>query len=378
MATVHVSTVESQQDLTAFCRLPWRIYKGDPNWVPPLFSERLKYLDPRTGPFYTHAKVVLFQARHGREMVGTIAPFVDHTLVAQLGRTSGGFGFFETVNDWEVARPLLDAACGWLRERGAVSLEGPHSFTANEAPGVLVEPSRYPQAMLEAYTPLYYREMLERYGMQPLEDLYGYRAPRSAFGEKLERLPADLVRVAEAVRKAAKVHIRSLRMADWDAEVGLALYLFNETIRDVLGNPPMPEDDFRRMVRPLKALVDPDLILFAEIDGRPVGFVVAVPDPNRVLIHMNGRLFPIGWLKARYWMRHIDTVSFKLMGVLPEYRRRGIESILYVDELKAIFGKGYAALEGAVTSSRNPGINLIASRMGAERHKHFRLYKMAL
>jgi len=370
--------VESRQDLEAFCRFPWRIYRGDSHWVPPLLADRRRYLDPKTGPFYSHADLVLFQARRGRELAGTIAPFVDHTLVQQTGRRAGGFGFFETVHDWEVAGALLDAACGWLREQGAESIEGPHSFTANEAPGVLVEPSRYPQAMLEAYTPLYYHEMLERYGMQPLEELYAYRAARGTFGEGLEKLPADLVRVAEAVRKAAQVRIRPLRMAEWDAEVGLALYLYNETIRDVLGNPPMPEADFRRMVRPLKGLIDPDLILFAEIDGKPVGFCVAVPDPSRVLIHLNGRLWPLGWLKALYWRRRIDMVSFRLMGVLPEYRRRGIESILYLDVLKAIWRKGYDSLEGAVTSSRNPGINLIATRLGAERHKHFRLYKMAL
>ena len=167
-------------------------------------------------------------------------------------------------------------------------------------------------------------------------------------------------------------------MADWDDEVGLALYLFNETIRDVLGNPPLLEADFRRMVGPLKDLVDPDLVLFAEIGGKPIGFCVAVPDPNRVLIHLKGRLWPLGWLKALYWRRRIDLVSFKLMGVLPEYRRRGIESVLYVEALRAIWRNGYTALEGSVTSSRNPGINLIATRLGAERHKHFRLYKMAL
>jgi GNAT superfamily N-acetyltransferase len=378
MTAIQVRAVESRQDLAAFCRFPWQIYKGDPNWVPPLISDRLKYLDPRTGPFYTHADVALLLARRGREVAGTIAPFIDRILAERTGRTAGGFGFFETVNDWEVAHALLDAACGWLKTRGAVAIEGPNSFTANEAPGVLVEPTDCPQAMLEAYTPLYYKDLLERYGMQPLDDRYGYRVQRSLFGENLEKLPPQLVRVAEAVRGAAKVQIRRLRMADWDEEMGLALYLYNETIKNVLDIPPLPEADFRRMAAPLKGLVDPDLVLFAEVEGKPVGFCVAVPDPNRVLIHLNGRLFPFGWLKARYWLKRIDVVTFKLMGVLPEYRRRGIESLLYLEVLRAIFGKGYACLEGSVTSAKNPGINLIASHLGAERHKHFRVYQMAL
>jgi GNAT superfamily N-acetyltransferase len=378
MTPIQVCAAEGRRDLAAFCRLPWRIYKGDPHWVPPLISDRIKYLDPKTGPFYTHADVALLLARREGEVVGTIAPFIDRTLVERTGRTAGGFGFFETVNDWEVARALLDAACGWLKERGAVVIEGPNSFTANEAPGVLVERTDSPQAMLEAYTPLYYKEMLERYGMQTLDDRYAYRVRRAQFGENLEKLPAHLLRVAEAVRRAANVKLRRLRMEDWDKEIGLALYLYNETIKDVLDIPPLPETDFRRMAAPLKALIDPDLVLFAEVEGKPVGFCVAMPDPNRVLIHLNGRLFPFGWLQARRWMRRIDVVSFKLMGVLPEYRRRGIESLLYLEEIRAIFGKGYAWLEGSVTSAKNPGINLIATRLGAERHKHFRVFRMDL
>lgn len=378
MTPIQVRAVQGRRELAGFCRFPWRIYRGDPHWVPPLISDRLTYLDPKTGPFYTHADVALLMAWRQGKVVGTIAPFIDRALVEQTGRTVGGFGFFETLNDWEVARALLDAACGWLRARGAVKIEGPNSFTENEAPGVLVEPIDCPQAMLEAYTPLYYKDLLERYGMQTLDDRYGYRVPRSQFGENLEKLPAQLLRVAEAVRKAAKVQIRRLRMADWDKELLLALYLYNKTIMDVLDVPPLSEADFRRLADPLKALMDPDLALIAEVEGKPVGFCVAVPDVNRVLIHLNGRLFPFGWLKAQYWMRHIDTVSFKLMGVLPEYRRRGIESLLYVEMLKAIFGKGYAWLEGSVTSAQNPGINLIATHLGAERHKHFRVYQMAL
>jgi GNAT superfamily N-acetyltransferase len=378
MTPIQVRAVDGWRDLNAFCRFPWRIYRGDPLWVPPLISDRLKYLDPKTGPFYEHADVALLLARRQRQVVGTIAPFIDHALVQQTGRMAGGFGFFEAVNDWEVAHALLDAACGWLEARGAVAIEGPNSFTASETPGILVEPTDCPPAMLEAHTPLYYKELLERYGMQTLDDLYAYRVRRSHFGENLEKLPAPILRAAEAVRRASKVHIRRLRMTDWDEELVLAVRLYNETITEVLDAPPLRETEFRRMADPLKALVDPDLALYAELEGKPAGFCVAIPDVNRVLIHLNGRLFPFGWLKARYWMRRIDTVTFKLMGVLPEYRRRGIESLLYVEVLKAIFGKGYTCLEGSVTSAKNPGINLIATHFGAERHKHFRLYQMGL
>jgi GNAT superfamily N-acetyltransferase len=140
----------------------------------------------------------------------------------------------------------------------------------------------------------------------------------------------------------------------------------------------MTEGEFARMANQLRAFLDPDLALFAEAEGRCVGFCVAVPDVNRVLIHLNGRLLPLGWLKIRRLIRQIDVVSFKLMGVLPEYRRRGIDALLYMEAIKAVYDKGYAWLDGSLTSELNPTINLIAGRLGAERYKQYRMYKMAL
>jgi GNAT superfamily N-acetyltransferase len=373
---IDIEQITTERGRRTFVKFPWRVYDDDPNWVPPLIPERLEYLDPDRGPFYHHGDVALFLACRGREVVGTVASFVNHRLVEHLGKPEGGFGFFEVLEDYAVAERLLDTACRWLRERDMAYMRGPTSFTDNEQPGVVVEGADCPPVMLEAHTPPYYKTFLERYGMEKDHDLFAWRAFRSQIGEELEKAHPELFRVADVARQAANVTIRRIRMENWDQELSTALYLFNATLDHLPNHVPLTEAEFRRLGDQIRPFLDPDLALFAETDGRPVAFCVAIPDINRALIHLNGHLFPFGWLKLRYYMSRIDVVTFKLMGILQEYRRRGIDALLYVEAVKAFYEKGYEWLDGSVTSELNPIINIIAYRLGAERYKHYRVYRM--
>jgi GNAT superfamily N-acetyltransferase len=378
MPSIQIRPVTSRRDRRAFVKFPWAVYDGDPNWVPPLITERLEVLDPDKGPFYGHADVALFLARRGREVAGTIAAFVDHHRNQHLDTPLGGFGFFETLEDYAVAEGLLDAARGWLRAREVSAMRGPTCFTDNEYAGVLIEGAECPPAMLEAHTPPYYADFLERYGMEKDHDLFAWRVFRAQFDGELKSSMEQVARVAEAALDRADVTIRKVRLENWDEEVSIARRLFNVTLRHLPDHVPMTEAEFRRTASQIRLLLDPDLALFAEVEGRPVAFGIALPDINRVLIHLNGRLFPFGWLKFRRLVRQIDGVTFKLMGVLEEYRRRGIDAMLYLAVIRAFCDKGYEWLDGSVTSELNPMINRIAGRLGAERYKHYRLYRMDL
>ena len=377
LSPIHIQEVTTRRDLLAFVKLPWRVYRGDPNWVPPLISERLDYLNPDKNPFYQQAQVALFLAKRGQEVVGTIAPFVNQPANQYLQEKVGGFGFFEVVQDYDVAERLLDAARQWVKTRGMAILRGPTNFTNNEAPGVLVEGANCPPVMLAAHTPAYYKTFLERYGMEKYIDNYAWRAFRSQAGVSLENLPPKLVRVAEAARRRGQVTIRRARFDRWQEEMDKAHYLFDITLTHLRDYVPMSKTQFRRFADQLRPFLDPDLVLFAEVDGRPVGFCVAIPDVNRILIHLNGRLFPWGWLKLWWYKRRVDVVSFKLMGILEEYRRRGIDALLYMEMLKAVFAKDYAWLDGSLTSEENLAVNFLAERLGAERYKHYRIYQMS-
>jgi GNAT superfamily N-acetyltransferase len=257
-------------------------------------------------------------------------------------------------------------------------VRGPTSFTNNEYAGVLIDGADCPPAMLEAHTPPYYRDFLERYGLEKDHDLFAWRVFRDQLDGELKSSREQIVRVADAALDRANATIRKLRLDNWDEEISVARHLFNATLRHLPDHVPMTEAEFRRTADQVRLLLDPDLALFAEVDGKPVGFGIALPDINRVLIRLNGRLFPFGWLKLRRYVRQIDGVTFKLMGVLEEYRRRGIDAMLYIAVIRAFCEKGYEWLDGSVTSEFNPMINRIAGRLGAERYKHYRLYRMDL
>jgi GNAT superfamily N-acetyltransferase len=376
--TVSVQPVLSRRDLRRFVTFPWRVYRDDANWVPPLIADQMAQLDSSRGPFFKQADVILYLARSGDDVVGTIAAYVDRAQVERSGQPVGYFGFFEVIDDYDAAQALLDTACSWLREKGMREVRGPYNFNDNDRPGILIAGADCPPVMMEAHNPSYYRVFVERFGMQKDHDLYAWRAFREQIGEELKNIPPELNRVAEVARKTANITVRTLKMENWDKEIETACELFNVTLNHLPDYVPFPLEDFRRMAGQLRSFIDPELALFAEVEDKTVGFCVALPDTNRVLIHLNGHLFPFNWLRVKQYIRQIDVVSFKLMGILEEYRRRGIDALLYLEVIRAIYRKGYAWLDGSVTSEYNTVVNLLANRLGAERYKHYRIYRMDL
>ncbi len=371
-----IERVQGRRALQQFVRFPWKVYRGDPNWVPPLVSERLDRLNPARNPFLAEAQLELFMARDGRQALGTIAAFVDWHSVRHTGQKTGGFGFFECLPDYAIAQGLLTAACDTVRAWGMDGICGPTNFGPNDEPGVLIGGADCPPAMLEAHTPPYYREFLERFGMTKDSDSYAWRVPLQEFAQGRRNLPEQILRVFEAASRRSDVLVRKVRMQDWDREVEIARELFNVTLQHLPDHVPTTRETFRHLATQMRFLLDPDLALFAEVDGKVVGFLVAIPDFNYLLRRLNGRLFPFGWLKVYWHRRRIDTVSFKLFGVLGEYRRRGIDVLLYLEAVRSAAAKGYKWLDGSLTSEANPTVNRLAERLGAERYKHYRLYRM--
>ena len=376
-ADIEVREVRGRGDLEAFVCFPWQVYRGDRNWVPPLIRERLAYLTPAKNPLLRQAEAALFLACCGRRVVGTIGILADQPSRQYPYERVAHFGFFEVVNDYAVAERLLDRARAWARERGMTLLRGPLNFTDSDCPGVLVEGADCPPVMLAAHTPPYYREFLERYGLEKEHDLYAWRAFRQQIGEDLQAVPEQVKRAAQAARQHG-VTVRRVRLDRWPEEVETARGLFNATLQHLPEFVPVSEADFRRSADGMRPIIDPDLALFAELDGRVVGFCISLPDFNRVLIHLNGRLFPFGWVRLWWYMRRIEVLTFKLMGVLPDMRYRGIDALLFVESLRAMMAKHYQWLDGSLTSEHNPMVNHLAERLGAQRYKHYRIYRMAV
>ena len=376
---LRVRPVTTKRDRQVLIRFPWRVYRNDPQWVPPLIHQRERQLDPERGSFFGHGEAAPFVARRGDQVVGTVVAWINHRSNAHLKEKAAGFGFFEVLEDYPIAETLLTAACDWARSRGMEVIRGPFYFSMDDSPGVLIKGFDQPQVVLMGHTPPYYADFIERFGMEKYRDAYAYRGDLAILEGDIANIPRKILRIAEAVRKRAKVTIRKIRMEDWDNEVTLVMDIFNQALGHMRNHVPMDETEFRRFADGLRAALDPEMVLVAEVAGRPVGFSVTMPDLNRALKHVNGRLSPLGLLKLWWYRRRINVASFKILGVLEEYRGRGIDVLLYVETARQLLANGYEWIDFSLVAENNVMMNRMVQRMEVLYvYRHYRTYQKAL
>jgi GNAT superfamily N-acetyltransferase len=384
--TVTVRPISGRADLKRFVKFPWKIYADDPYWVPPLITQQLGRLDRKKNPLFGHADMQLFLAEEGGRVVGTISALINRRRNEYLGLADGYFGFFECADDPEVARALIDAVADWCRERGMDRLRGPIDLDESEEVGLLVEGFETRQALMLAHTPRYYIGLIEGLGFSKWYDTMAWWMTRDDVGGKLENLPRKLFVAAERVRRREGVTIRQANLKDWDHEIALLFEMYNETIAVVNQSfVPIEYEELRHIATELKQIVDPTMALLAEVPDetrpegtRPVGFAVAVPDINQILRSVNGRLLPFGWLKLLLDMKHVDALSFKLLGVMPDYRLRGIDGLLMLEVIKAAWDRGYQTCEMSVIDERNVEMQRDLAALGARVYRTYRVYERAL
>jgi GNAT superfamily N-acetyltransferase len=377
---VRIEPVTTRRQRRAFLLFPWRIYEDEPNWVPPIVGERSARLDPHQNPLFRQGEAAPFVAVRDNRVVGTIALAVDRRANQVRGEQIAVFGFFECVNDYAVAQALLDQAVAWARARDLETLRGPQSFSANDEPGLLIEGRKTPPAILQGWTPPYYVDLIERYGFRKYVDSLAYRIYRDDLpGENGDKaLPAKLVRVAEYARQRHSYTIRHVDPDNWDTEMEIARHIYNRSLATLPEFTPMGEREWREQAEKLRPLIDPDLAVFSQVDGREVGFGLGLPDVNQALWHCNGLRYPWNYLQLWWYSRHITGLSFKIMALLPEYWGRGLDALIYLEIAQAWLRKGYRWMDLSLTSEDNPMTNKLATRAGARLNKRYRTYKLDL
>ena len=368
---LEVSPVNSKADLNAFMKLPWRIYQDDPHWVPPLLGELAKVLDRTEHPFHKHAEAAYFLARRNGEVVGRITASVNHLYNEFHEAKIGNFGFFECIDDVEVARALLETAFEWNEQRGMKVLQGPMSFSTNEefcSPGVLIDGFDRPPAVLMAHNPPYYARLFEECGFSKSKDLLSYWLEG-------EEPPARLVKGLARIRKAQNVVVRSLDMKRLDEDIEKIKEIYNAAWERNWGFVPMTDEEFDYMAKSMKPVINPKLCAIAEIDGEPVAFGLELPDLNRAFKHMNGRLLPFGWAKFLWYKRKIDACRVITMGVKPTHRHKGLDTMLqvflFIEGAKAGFPRG----ECSWILEDNLPMRHSIERIGAYVIKTYRVYE---
>jgi GNAT superfamily N-acetyltransferase len=369
--------VTSRRDLTRFIKLPWRLYRNEPNWVPPLLRERRQFLDRERNPFFEHADAELFLAWRDGQPVGRITAHIDRTFNEFQGNEWGLFGFFETENDRAVADALLSTAQGWLAERGRDRMVGPMDFTTNDECGLLVEGhDRRPQ-ILQGWHHPHYRDLLEGWGLEKAMDLYMWELRLDKVEEKGGFHPM----IEEAARKVREEHgvtVRHMRKSDFEAELGRFLEVYNAAWERNWGFVPLNETEVRHHSKDLKPVLDENWTWIAERDGEILGASLTLPDINQALAHLNGRLLPFGWAKFLWHRRNIDGCRVFALGVKPEHQHLGIAAAFYIEHLRQADPNGIWWGEMGWILETNEPMNRAMEGMGGKIVKRYRIFEKVL
>jgi GNAT superfamily N-acetyltransferase len=372
VSEITVLPVRGGRQRRIFLTFPWRIFKGDPLWVPPLLPDLAERIDPRKGVFFKRGVADFFIAWRGGQPVGTICAAEDRQANAETGKHECVFGFFHFIEDYSVMEALLEGARRWAAARGLDTLSGPFNLDYEDSYGILVEGRDRPPTLMCGHTPPYYLDFVERCGFRPL------RGDNIAFALDLTaETPAlqSLARMAERVRAQGRYTIRPADLAHWEDELEKIYVLLNLALRHLPDYRPWPREVVFSSLAPFRSIADPELILFAEDGGRTVGWLPGLPNLNEAFIHADGLRMPWDYLKLLWYMRRrTQCLTVKSVLVLPEYWGRGAAILLFDEMVKRARTRGYRWIDASLTSDDNPRTPALAARFGAQLYKRIRTY----
>jgi GNAT superfamily N-acetyltransferase len=372
---VEVRPVASKRELKAFMRLPWRLYRNEPHWIPPLLMDLRKRLDRKRNPFFEHAEAEYFLAWRDDRPIGRVTAQVDRNFNEFQGNDWGLFGFFECEDDPEAAGALLEAAAAWLRERGRDRMVGPMDFTTNDECGLLVEGHDRMPIILTPWQHPYYQGLLEGAGLTKAMDAFMWEL----YVDKRERVHPAIWEMAEKVKSEHGITVRPMRKRDLQAEVGRFLEVYNAAWERNWGFVPLSEEEVRHYAKDLKPVLDENWAMIAEArDGTVVGAALTLPDFNQVLAHLNGRLLPFGWAKALYWRRKVDRVRVFALGVKREYQHTGVAARMYELHFDSAERTPQKGGETGWILESNTAMNRAMEGMGGKISRRYRFYEKPL
>lgn len=353
-----------------FIEFPFRLYSGDTLFSSPLKRD-LKKDFSEANPFFKHAKVRFFIVKEDGKTLGRIVSIINTRHIQYHGEKAGFFGFFECINDFEVAKLLLDTVKTELISNDMTIMRGPMNFSTNEECGFLIEGYEFPPIIMTPYNPPYYNDYMERYGMRKAKDLFAF------IHDVRERLPEKVLRVA-AIAEKRGITVRPVQKESFDSEMLIFKEVYNSAWDKNWGFIPLTDEEIYYLGSKLRDIVVPELVLIAEDNGVPVGFMGLLPDFNQVLRRMQGSLNPLSIVKALYYQRRITDLRLLLLGIKREYRHRGVDALLFREGFKGILKGGYKRVEFSWILEDNIPVQRLVEMIGARLYKRYRIYEMRI
>lgn len=378
-----IRPVKTTRDRRAFVDVPFRLYRDDPNWIPPLKSEALGLITPEKNGWYSHAKAQLFLAERGRQVVGRISAHID-TLAMEMpaaqgfGPGTGQWGLME-AEDEGVFAALLEAAEAWLRGQGISRVLGPISQSIWEEPGLLIEGYDHPPTVMMGHAKREYRGWIEGAGYRPAKQMMTYEL------DITQDFPPIVQRIIKSGEKNPRINVRMVDKARFDEEAAIILSILNDAWSDNWGFVPLTPPEIKDVGVKLKPIVFNDLIRIAELDGKPVAFMITLPDLNEPLAKVNGSLLPFGWARLLLWLRRpkVRTMRVPLMGVVKELQSSRMASqlaFMMIEYIRRASVTRYGATRGEIgwILDDNQGMRSIAETIDSRVNKIYQVYEKAL
>ena len=374
MSTLIVKPVTNRREKKQFLHLPWSLYRDDPNWIPPLRMNQKELVGYARHPFYDNAEGQTFLAIADGKPAGRLLALVNRAHNERYRENRGFFGFFECIEDQEVASGLFDAAREWLAERGMQSIRGPANPSLNYECGLLVDSFDSPPTFMMTYNPPFYADLIEGYGFRKVEDMYAF------YGhvDMVDTLDSKLQYIIEGAKERFDVKMRTLNKRRFREEVRMFLDIYNRSLLGTWGFVPLAASEIEHMSASLRWLIIPELTTVAEVEGKQVAAVFGLLDYNHVIRQMDGRLFPLGFLTLLSKRRTITKARIMAANVLPEFQKWGL-GLLLLDELLPYSLKwGLREVEFSWVLESNHLSRSSLERGGAILQKTYRMYDIEL
>jgi hypothetical protein len=367
---VQVRPVRGWWERRRFLHLPWDLYRGDACWVPPLRGQQKELVGYVPHAFYKRAEAQTFLAYRGGRPCGRIAAIVNHAHNERHNERRGFFGFFECIDDQEVANALFDAARAWLAEHGMSAMRGPANPSLNYECGLLIDGFDTPPTFMLTYNPPYYARLVEGYGFGKAQDMYAFYSRRS----DLSTLDKKVYFVAEEAVRRFNVKVRPMNRARFKEETELYMTLYNVSLQNTWGFVPFSPEEIHQAAAGLKHLLELSLTSILEIDGKAVGAGLGLLDYNPLIKKIDGRLFPFGFLRLLWGRRSLKRSRLAAIGVLPEYVAWGLGPVIYTSLIAPTLQWGIEEVEYSwILESTSMAIKTM-QRGGARKGKTWRLY----
>ncbi len=363
---LRIERVTGRTGIKEFVLFPFKLYRNDPYYSPEPIRHQMEHFSDKN-PFVRRSRISYLLAKRDRETVGRVAAFVNPTHIEYHGERAGFFGFFESVDDLQVAGALMESVVEFLRAEGMELVRGPMNFSTNEYCGVLVEGFERPPSLMTPYNPPYYSRLFEELGFQKAKDLLAFESPVP------QSLWPKILKVAARAERHG-IRVRPVSKRDLYREMKVFMQIYHEAWKDNWGYLPMSDEELQYAVKRLRPLIVEDLMLVAEAGREPVGFLGVIPDYALVLRKMRGRMDPVALLKALYYSRKIRRLRLLLLGVRPGYRMKGVEALLFREGFRAARGR-YQSVEFSWILEDNLPVLRLIEMTGASLSRRFRVYE---